>query len=82
MSPVDRAGPLTGTIFTLGSYEGFQPGFQYEKRPKTNCGAKLVKSVHFPARLKKKHLSLLELVRRRTQNFTIIDQEKYKIEDF
>ena len=51
MSPVDRDGPLTGTNFTLGSYEGFQPGFQYEKRPKTSCGAKFVKSVHFLTRL-------------------------------
>ena len=34
MSPVDRAGPLTGKNFTLGSYEKLQPGFRDEKRPK------------------------------------------------
>ena len=28
MSPVDRAGPFTGSNFTLGSYEKFQPGFR------------------------------------------------------
>ena len=27
MSPVERAGPVTGTNFVLGSYEKFQPGF-------------------------------------------------------
>ena len=43
MSPVDRAGSLTGTNFTLGSYEKFQPGFRDEKRPKTSCGAKFEK---------------------------------------
>ena len=43
MSPVDQAGPLTGTNFTLGSYEKFQPGFWDEKRPKTSCGAKFAK---------------------------------------
>ena len=31
MSPVDRAGPLIGTSFSLGSYAKFQPGFQDEK---------------------------------------------------
>ena len=39
MSPVDRAGSLTGTN-TWGSYEKFQPGFRDEKRPKTSCGSK------------------------------------------
>ena len=39
MSPVDRAGPLTGTN-TWGWYEKFQPGFRDEKRPKTSCGSK------------------------------------------
>ena len=34
MSPVYRAGPLTGTNFALGSYEKIQPGFRDEKRPK------------------------------------------------
>ena len=43
MSPVDRAASLTGTNFTLGSYEKFQPGFRDEKRPKTSCGAKFEK---------------------------------------
>ena len=43
MSPVDRVGSLTGTNFTLGSYEKFQPGFRDEKRPKTSCGAKFEK---------------------------------------
>ena len=43
MSPVDRADSLTGTNFTLGSYEKFQPGFRDEKRPKTSCGAKFEK---------------------------------------
>ena len=43
MSPVDRAGSLTGTNFILGSYEKFQPGFRDEKRPKTSCGAKFEK---------------------------------------
>lgn len=46
MSPVDWAGPLTGTSFTLGSYEKTQPGFRDEKRPKilwTSFGAKLGK---------------------------------------
>ena len=43
MSPVDWAGSLTGTNFTLGSYEKFQPGFRDEKWPKTSCGAKFEK---------------------------------------
>ena len=43
MSPVDRAGSLTGTNFTLGSYEKYQPGFRDEKRPKTSCGTKFEK---------------------------------------
>ena len=43
MSPVDRAGSLTGTNFTLGSYKKFQPDFRDEKRPKTSCGAKFEK---------------------------------------
>ena len=32
MSPVDRAGSVTGMNFALGSYEKFQPGFRDEKR--------------------------------------------------
>ena len=40
---VDQAGSLTGTNFTLGSYEKFQPGFRDEKRQKTSCGAKFEK---------------------------------------
>ena len=46
MSPVDRAGPLTGMSLALGSYEKIQPGFRDEKRPKilrTSFGAKLEK---------------------------------------
>ena len=43
MSPVDWAGSLTGTNFTFGSYEKFQPGFRDEKRPNTSCGAKFEK---------------------------------------
>ena len=43
MSSVDLAGPLTGSNFTLGSYEKFQPGFRDEKRPKTSCVAKFEK---------------------------------------
>ena len=46
MSPVDRAGSLTETNFTLGSYEKFQPGFRDEKRPKTSCGAKFEKQAN------------------------------------
>ena len=34
MSPVDRAGSVTGINFALGSYEKFQPGFRDEKRSK------------------------------------------------
>ena len=34
MSPVDRAGPVSGMNFALGSYEKFQPGFRDEKRLK------------------------------------------------
>ena len=44
MSPVYRAGPLTGTNLALGSYEKIQPGFRDEKRPKIlgpSFGAKL-----------------------------------------
>ena len=46
MIPVDRAGPVTGTNFTLGSYEKFQPGFRDVKGPKilsTSSGAKYEK---------------------------------------
>ena len=46
MSPVYRAGPLTGTNFALGSYEKIQPGFWDKKRPKIlgpSFGAKLEK---------------------------------------
>ena len=46
MSPVYRAGPLTGTNFALGSYEKFQPGFRDKKRPNIlgpSSGAKLEK---------------------------------------
>ena len=43
MSPVDLAGPVTGSKFTLGSYEKFQPGFRDEKRSKTSCVAKFEK---------------------------------------
>ena len=32
MSPVDRAGPPTGTNFTLGSYEKLKPGFRDKKK--------------------------------------------------
>ena len=42
MSPVDRAGSVTGMNFALGSYEKFQPGFRDEKRSKilgTSSGA-------------------------------------------
>ena len=28
MSPVDRAGSVTGMNFALGSYQKFQPGFR------------------------------------------------------
>ena len=46
MSPVDRAGSVTGMNFALGSYEKFQPGFRDEKRSKilgTSFGAKFGK---------------------------------------
>ena len=43
MSPVDLASPLTGSKFTLGSYDKFEPGFRDEKRPKTSCVAKFEK---------------------------------------
>ena len=46
MSPVDRAGTVTGMNFALGSYEKFQPGFRDEKRSKilgTSSGAKFGK---------------------------------------
>ena len=46
MSPVDRAGSVTGMNFALGSYEKFQPGFRDEKRSKilwTSFGAKVGK---------------------------------------
>ena len=42
MSPIDPAGPLSGTNFqnfTLGSCEKFHPGFRNEKRPKTGCSS-------------------------------------------
>ena len=46
MSPVDRAGSVTGMNFALGSYEEFQPGFRDENRSKilgTSFGAKFGK---------------------------------------
>ena len=46
MSPVDRAGSVTGMNFALGSYKKFQPGFRDKKRPKilgTSSGAKFGK---------------------------------------
>ena len=46
MSPVDRAGSVTGMNFALGSCEKFQPGFRDEKRSKilvTSSGAKFGK---------------------------------------
>ena len=46
MSPVDRAGSLTGMNFALDSYEKFQPGFRNEKSSKilgTSSGAKFWK---------------------------------------
>ena len=52
MSPVDRAGSVTGMNFALVSYEKFQPGFRDEKRSKilgTSSGAKFGKqSKHTP----------------------------------
>ena len=32
MSPVDRAGSVTGMSFALGSYEKFQPGFRMMRK--------------------------------------------------
>ena len=46
MSPVDRAGSVTGMNFACGSYAKFQPGFRDEKRSKilgTSSGAKFGK---------------------------------------
>ena len=46
MSPINRAGPVTGMNFALGSYEKFQPGFWDENRskiPGTSSGAKFGK---------------------------------------
>ena len=43
MSPVDLAGPLTGSNFTLGSHEKFQLGFRDQKKPKASCSAKFEK---------------------------------------
>ena len=46
MSPVNRAGSVTGINFPLGSYEKFQPGFRDEKGWKilgTSSGAKFGK---------------------------------------
>ena len=46
MSPVNRAGSVTGMNFALGSYEKFQPAFRDEKRSKileTSFGAKFGK---------------------------------------
>ena len=43
MSPVDRAGQVTGMNFALGSFKKFQTGFRDEKRSKilgTSSGAK------------------------------------------
>ena len=46
MSPVDRAGSVTGMNFALGSHEKFQPGFRDGKKSKilgTSFGAKFGK---------------------------------------
>ena len=46
MSPVDRAGTVTGMNFALGSYEKLQPGFRDKKRSKilgTSSGVKIGK---------------------------------------
>ena len=46
MSPVNRAGSVTGMNFALGSCEKVQPGFRDEKRSKilgTSFGAKFGK---------------------------------------
>ena len=51
MSPVDRAGSVTGMNFVLGSYEKFQPGFRDEKRSKilgTSSGAKFGNKANMP----------------------------------
>ena len=43
MSLVDRAGPVTGMNFAMGSYDKFHSSFRDEKRPKilgTSSGAK------------------------------------------
>ena len=41
MSPVDQADPLTGTNFTLGSNEKFQPSFRDEKELKDELWHKI-----------------------------------------
>ena len=46
MSPLDRAGLVTGMNFALSSYEKFQPGLRDEKGPKIlgkSSGAKFEK---------------------------------------
>ena len=47
MSLVEKAGPVTGTNFSLGSYEKFQASFRDEKKkakdPGTSSGAKFEK---------------------------------------
>ena len=46
MSPVDRAGSVTGINFALSSCEKFEPGFREERRPKilgTSSGGKFEK---------------------------------------
>ena len=46
MSPVNRAGSVTGMNFALDSYEKFQPGSRDDKRSKilgTSFGAKFGK---------------------------------------
>ena len=54
MSPVDRAGPLSGTNFALGSYEKIQlSGFRDDKRTKflgKSFGAKLEKQTKMAKR--------------------------------
>ena len=54
MSPVDRAGPLSGTNFALGSYEKIQlSGFRDDKRTKflgKSFGAKLEKQTKIAKR--------------------------------
>ena len=60
MSPVDRAGSVTGMNFALGSYEKFQPGFRDEKRSKilgTSSGAKFGKqSKHSETQISVMHI--------------------------